>query len=138
MESSSSADGVVSGSSHHGSLDHGFCLIFVVGVGEVAPDPEWTSIVGTLIVSNDELLAYRLVSFQSLGACVIHSPLQGLLVDVATSVTLLVEGMEVGIGISGGLLYRLSRHQLGLHLVGADRELARVELIEAVVEVLGD
>lgn len=58
VESTGSTDGVVSGSSHHGSLDGGFCLIFVVVVGQVSPDPERASIIWTFIVSNDNLLAY--------------------------------------------------------------------------------
>jgi len=138
VESSGSTDRVVSGSSHHWGSNGGLCLIFVILVRGVAPDPERTGVVWAFIGSDNKLFAYRVVSLQSLGAGIVQSPLECLLVDVATSVALLVQGVEVGIHISGSGLHRLSRHQLGLHLVSANWVFTRVKHVKAVVEVLGD
>jgi hypothetical protein len=108
VESSSGPDWIVGWGPHHWGLDHSLCLVSVVLILHIVPDPEWTSIVWTFVVANHEFLADRVVSFESSWAGVCESPVEGLLVDVTTSISNLIGFVEVSIFATCSLLHCLS------------------------------
>lgn len=104
VETSSLRDVVVHWSSHHWSLHHRLGLGSVVGVLHVGPDPEGASVVGSFILSDNELLTLRVVSLDGIGACVLKSPIKSSLVDISAPVTDLIRLVEISCRVSSSSL----------------------------------
>jgi len=94
VESSDLALPVVSWSRHVRSDDSGLCLVFVIRVGEVSPDPSWSNVHGTIVITEDKLLTEVVVVIDCNSWSFGESPLQCFLVDVFAHVFVLVKFME--------------------------------------------
>lgn len=138
VEASGGLNTVVDWSSHHGGLSGLLSLVAVLSVVHVSPDPQWSFVVWSLVVTKDELLSLLLVSGQRFLSSVLNSPVNGLLVDLLASLSDLIGFVEVSVGVSSLDLHVLSTQELGSHLSGGNWVEPTVEGIEGVVQVLSD
>lgn len=97
MESSSRLNKIISGGSHHRSFTSHSCLIFVLNIIHISPDPERTSIVRTLIISSNEFLTKLVISRFGFCRCVLVSPIDGFLINISASVSNFIMLVEVKI-----------------------------------------
>lgn len=114
----------------------GFCLVVVVLVRQVIPDPQWPGVVGSQVVSNHKLLALRVVIGDGIFVGVLESPIESLLVDLLAEVEVVVE-VKTGIGVSSVPLNLLTRDHLCLLLDGSLWATSNVEISKSLVVVFG-
>lgn len=138
MESTSWFDKVTSRCAHHRRAYYHLCTVIRFGVVHESPNPEWTLVVWTHIITSHKFDTKLIIVSLSIVTEMFVSPLNWGIVNVSASVTLLIHGMEVGIFITSSLLNLLSAWLLALHFTSCLWFRPSIKLIVILIMILSD
>ena len=138
MESSSTLNKVVSWSSHHRGPNHHLCSIRRLRVVHEGPDPEWSLIEWSKIITCHKFHSEGVVISLSFNTELIVGPLDAEIVYFRTPTANLILLVEICEFSAAMLLDLLSRTKLDLHFSGRLRVVTCVESVKQIIMILGN
>lgn len=126
---------VVGWCSHVWGVDKGLSLISIIGVFHVVPEPQWTSIVWSFILTNDEFLSKAVISSHSFRTGHRDTKSKGSFVDSLAMFFIIVGHIKIGIWMSRVMLHLLGRHDLCLGFMSGIWEETSISNTDSIIVV---